>query len=36
VTLGMYSDNDVARRVYGRLGFACAHELTSGRLVERR
>ncbi len=36
VTLGMYSDNDGARRVYRRLGFACAHELTSGRLVERR
>ncbi|HEX7188746.1 MAG TPA: GNAT family N-acetyltransferase [Actinomycetes bacterium] len=36
VTLGMYSDNDDARRVYRRLGFACAHELTSGRLVERR
>ena len=35
VTLGMYSDNDVARRVYLRLGFRVAHEFTSGRLVRR-
>jgi len=35
VTLGMYSDNDVARRLYERLGFTCAHALTSGRLVVR-
>jgi ribosomal protein S18 acetylase RimI-like enzyme len=33
VTLGMYSDNDVARRLYERLGFVCAHRFTSGRLV---
>lgn len=32
VTLGMYSDNDVARRVYLRLGFTIAQEFTSGRL----
>jgi ribosomal protein S18 acetylase RimI-like enzyme len=29
VTLGMYADNDVARRLYLRLGFTCAHEFTS-------
>lgn len=33
VTLGMYSDNAVARRIYLRLGFTCAHAFTSGRLV---
>jgi GNAT superfamily N-acetyltransferase len=33
VTLGMYSDNGVARRLYARLGYQCAHEFTSGRLV---
>jgi GNAT superfamily N-acetyltransferase len=33
VTLGMYSDNDVARRLYERLGFVCAHAFTSGRIV---
>ena len=32
VTLGMYSDNDVARRVYLRLGFEVVHRFTSGRL----
>lgn len=32
VTLGMYADNDVARRLYLRLGFADTHHLTSGRL----
>ena len=36
VTLGMYSDNDVARRVYERLGFRCTHRFTSGRLVSPR
>lgn len=36
VTLGMYSDNAVARRVYQRLGYVCERELTSGRLVRRR
>ena len=35
VTLGMYSDNDVARRIYQRLGFTCWHAFTSGRLVRR-
>ena len=33
VTLGMYSDNPVARRLYERLGFTCAHAFISGRLV---
>ncbi|MGH8971299.1 MAG: GNAT family N-acetyltransferase [Actinomycetes bacterium] len=33
VTLGMYSDNDGARRVYQRLGFDCDHLFTSGRLT---
>jgi len=32
VTLGMYSDNEVARRMYWRLGYRCDHEFTSGRL----
>jgi GNAT superfamily N-acetyltransferase len=35
VTLGMYSDNAVARRIYQRLGFTCHHAFTSGRLVRR-
>lgn len=35
VTLGMYSDNDAARRVYLRLGYVVAHEFTSGILVPR-
>ncbi|WP_299036597.1 GNAT family N-acetyltransferase [uncultured Pseudokineococcus sp.] len=34
VTLGMYADNDVARRMYGRLGWACSHRFSSRR-VER-
>ena len=29
VTLGMYSDNDVARRLYSRLGFRCDHRWSS-------
>lgn len=29
VTLGMYSDNDVARRLYARLGFGCEHRWSS-------
>ena len=29
VTLGMYADNDVARRLYLRLGYVRAHEFTS-------
>jgi ribosomal protein S18 acetylase RimI-like enzyme len=33
VTLGMYSDNDVARRLYRRLGYADDHHFTSGRLL---
>lgn len=33
VTLGMYADNDVARRMYQRLGFHDDHFFTSGRLV---
>jgi ribosomal protein S18 acetylase RimI-like enzyme len=32
VTLGMYADNDVARRVYGRLGYRLEHRFSSGRL----
>jgi RimJ/RimL family protein N-acetyltransferase len=32
VTLGMYSDNEVARRVYLRLGYEVVHRFTSGRL----
>ncbi len=32
VTLGMYSDNLVARRMYRRLGYADEHHFTSGRL----
>ncbi|HEY4314215.1 MAG TPA: GNAT family N-acetyltransferase [Actinomycetes bacterium] len=35
VTLGMYSDNDVGRRLYRRLGYANDHHFTSGRLLER-
>jgi ribosomal protein S18 acetylase RimI-like enzyme len=35
VTLGMYSDNDAARRLYRRLGFANDHLFTSGRLLPR-
>jgi GNAT superfamily N-acetyltransferase len=33
VTLGMYSDNDVARRVYLRLGYRVDKRFTSGRLL---
>ncbi|PPK95987.1 acetyltransferase (GNAT) family protein [Kineococcus xinjiangensis] len=32
VTLGMYADNDVARRLYARLGFVREHALSSRRL----
>jgi GNAT superfamily N-acetyltransferase len=35
VTLGMYSDNAVARRIYQRLGYTCVHAFTSGRVVRR-
>ncbi|MDP9397857.1 MAG: GNAT family N-acetyltransferase, partial [Actinomycetota bacterium] len=34
VTLGMYADNDVARAMYGRLGYREEHRFTSGRLSE--
>jgi GNAT superfamily N-acetyltransferase len=29
VTLGMYADNDVARRMYERIGYTCSHQFTS-------
>jgi GNAT superfamily N-acetyltransferase len=35
VTLGMYADNDAARRVYSRLGFTCVRGQTSGPLHSR-
>jgi GNAT superfamily N-acetyltransferase len=35
VTLGMYADNDAARRVYATLGFACVRGQTSGPLRGR-
>jgi ribosomal protein S18 acetylase RimI-like enzyme len=35
VTLGMYADNDPARRVYNALGFADEHRFTSGPLQVR-
>jgi GNAT superfamily N-acetyltransferase len=34
VTLGMYADNDAARRVYTALGFTCVRGQTSGRVPE--
>jgi GNAT superfamily N-acetyltransferase len=34
VTLAMYSDNDVARRMYRRLGFRCSHRWSSRRLLQ--
>jgi len=33
VTLGMYSDNAVARRMYERLGFRCEHYFSSRQVV---
>ena len=33
VTLGMYSDNDVARRMYQRLGYTGSHRWSSRRLA---
>lgn len=33
VTLGMYSDNAAARRLYTNLGFVCEHEFTSARIT---
>jgi ribosomal protein S18 acetylase RimI-like enzyme len=35
VTLGMYADNDVARRLYARIGFACSHRWSSRAVVVR-
>jgi GNAT superfamily N-acetyltransferase len=34
VTLGMYADNDAARRVYDALGFRCVRGQTSGPLTQ--
>ena len=31
VTLGMYSDNEVARRLYHRLGYVTSHRWASSR-----
>lgn len=36
VTLGMYADNDVARRLYHRLGFTDSHHWASGRFPGTR
>ncbi len=33
VTLGMYADNDVARRTYRGLGYCCAHEFSSRAVI---
>ena len=35
VTLGMYSDNDIARRMYLRLGFRCDHRWSSYVIIRR-
>ncbi len=35
VTLGLYADNDVAGRLYQRLGFRCEHRWSSRRLRRR-
>ncbi len=35
VTLGMYADNDAARRVYTALGFTCVRGQTSGPFARR-
>jgi GNAT superfamily N-acetyltransferase len=35
VTLGMYADNALGRRLYDSLGFRDEHRFTSGRLVQR-
>lgn len=35
VTLGMYADNDVARRIYRALGYVEAHQFASGYLPGR-
>ena len=36
VTLGMYADNDVARRLYRDLGYVDSHHFASGYLPGRR
>jgi predicted GNAT family acetyltransferase len=36
VTLGMYADNDVARRMYARIGYVCSHRWSSRAVVVRR
>lgn len=36
VTLGMYADNTVARRLYARIGFVCSHRWSSRAVVVRR
>jgi ribosomal protein S18 acetylase RimI-like enzyme len=35
VTLGMYADNDVARRMYARIGYVCSHRWSSRAVVAR-
>jgi ribosomal protein S18 acetylase RimI-like enzyme len=35
VTLGMYADNDVARRMYARIGYVCSHRWSSRAVVVR-
>jgi predicted GNAT family acetyltransferase len=34
VSLGLYASNDVARRVYTRLGFTLEHRFASRRRVD--
>jgi GNAT superfamily N-acetyltransferase len=36
VTLGMYADNDVARRLYVRIGYVCSHRWSSRAVALRR
>jgi ribosomal protein S18 acetylase RimI-like enzyme len=36
VTLGMYADNDVARRMYARIGYVCSHRWSSRAVALRR
>jgi ribosomal protein S18 acetylase RimI-like enzyme len=35
VTLGMYADNEVARRMYARIGYVCSHRWSSRAVVVR-
>jgi ribosomal protein S18 acetylase RimI-like enzyme len=35
VTLGMYADNDVARRMYARIGYVCSHRWSSRAVAVR-